>query len=104
MWNSLKGAAVSCVIFVLAACGQSPPPPSQPTGPSPASEAWLKQSNGFIEDYMMGQPSFAAQSGRHEFDGQLPDLSAHGIKREIARLHDAREQISGVDPAPLEPR
>jgi len=51
-----------------------------------------------------GQPSFAARQGRHEFDGQLPDLSAHGIKREIARLHDQREQISAVDPATLQPR
>jgi Bacterial protein of unknown function (DUF885) len=104
MWNSLKGAAVSCVIFVLAACGQSPPPQPQPKGPSPASEAWLKQSNAFIEDYLMAQPSFAAQSGRHEFDGQLPDLSAHGIKREIARLHDQHNQISAVDPTTLQPR
>jgi uncharacterized protein (DUF885 family) len=104
MWNSLKGAAVSCVIFGLTACGQSQPPPTQPKGPSPASEAWLKQSNAFIEDYLMAQPSFAAQAGRHEFDGQLPDLSAHGIKREIARLHDQRDQISAVDPNTLQPR
>jgi uncharacterized protein (DUF885 family) len=104
MWNSLKGAAVSCVIFGLTACGQSQPPPPQPKGPSPASEAWLKQSNAFIEDYLMAQPSFAAQAGRHEFDGQLPDLSAHGIKREIARLHDQRNQISAVDPNTLQPR
>ena len=53
---------------------------------------------------MQAQPSFAAQSGRHEFDGQLPDMSAHGIKREIARLHDQRDQIAAVDPKTLEPR
>jgi hypothetical protein len=53
---------------------------------------------------MLAQPAFAAQAGRHEFDGQLPDLSAHGIKREIARLHEAHDQITAVDPAALEPR
>ncbi len=53
---------------------------------------------------MRAQPFFAAQQGRHEFDGQLPDVSSHGLKREIARLHDARNQIAAVDPAPLEPR
>jgi uncharacterized protein (DUF885 family) len=53
---------------------------------------------------MLARPSFAVQAGRHEFDGQLPDLSAHGIKREIARLHDQRDQISAVDPKTLEPR
>ena len=54
---------------------------------------------------MQAQPAFAATSGRHgEFDGQLPDLSAHGIKREIARLHDQRDQIAAVDAKSLEPR
>jgi uncharacterized protein (DUF885 family) len=104
MWKSLEGAAISCVILVLAACGQSTPPPPKLKGPSPASAAWLKQSHAFIEDYMLAQPSFAAQAGRHEFDGQLPDLSSHGIKREIARLHDHRNEISAVDPNTLEPR
>ena len=99
------GAALSCVLlFVLTGCNQSTPPPPKPKAPSAASAAWLKQSNHFIEDYMLARPSFAVQAGRHEFDGQLPDLSAHGIKREIARLHDQRDQISAIDPAALEPR
>jgi uncharacterized protein (DUF885 family) len=108
MSKSLKAGAVSCVLLlVLAACNQSTPPPSlkpKPKSLSPASVAWLSQSNSFIQEYMLARPSFAVQAGRHEFDGQLPDLSAHGIKREIARLHDQREQISAVDPATLEPR
>jgi uncharacterized protein (DUF885 family) len=106
MLKTLKAGAVSsCVLLlVLTACNQSTPPPPKPKGPSPASAAWLKQSNHFIEDYMMARPSFAVQAGRHEFDGQLPDLSAHGLKREIARLHDQRDQISAVDPKTLEPR
>ena len=108
MSKSLKVGAASCVLLlVLAACNQSTPPPSpkpKPKNPSPASVAWLRQSNSFIEEYMLARPSFAVQAGRHEFDGQLPDLSAHGIKREIARLHDQRAQISAVDPATLEPR
>jgi len=99
------GAASSCLLLlVLTACNQSTPPPPKPKGASPASAAWLKQSNHLIEDYMMARPSFAVQAGRHEFDGQLPDLSAHGLKREIALLHDQREQISAVDPKTLEPR
>jgi Bacterial protein of unknown function (DUF885) len=106
MSKSLKvGAAFSCaVLLVVAACSQSTPPPPRAKGPSPASVAWLKQSNAFIEDYMLAQPAFAARAGRHQFDGQLPDVSAHGIKREIARLHYQREQISAVDPGTLEPR
>jgi hypothetical protein len=106
MWKSLaKGAALSGVLLlIVSACGPSPPPHPVPKGPSPASQAWLKAANAFVEDYMLAQPAFAVRSGRHDFDGQLADLSAHGIKREIARLHDEREQIAGVDPNGLEAR
>jgi uncharacterized protein (DUF885 family) len=106
MWKSLKaGAALSGLLFLaIAGCGQSPPPKTATKAISPASQAWNKLTAGFIEEYFRAQPFFAAQSGRHDFDGQLPDVSNHGIRREIARLHDARNQLAAVDPATLEPR
>jgi uncharacterized protein (DUF885 family) len=85
-------------------CNQSPPPKMLPKPPSQASQAWDKLTAGFIESYLEAQPFFAAQSGRHDFDGRLPDVSNHGIRREIARLHDQRDQLSAVDPKTLEPR
>jgi hypothetical protein len=98
-------AAVAGLLLVgMVGCDQTPhssAPAKKP--PSQASQQWMSIANGFMEDYLRAQPFFAAQSGRHEFDGQLPDFSSHGIKREIARLHDAREQIAAVDPAKLEP-
>jgi hypothetical protein len=106
MWKSLKvGAALSGVLFLgLPACNKSPPASVAPRGPSLASQQWNKLAAGFIQRYLVAQPFFAAQAGRHEFDGQLPDLSNHGIRREIARLHDERDQIAAVDPKTLEPR
>jgi uncharacterized protein (DUF885 family) len=106
MWKSLKvGAALSGVVFLgLTGCGQQPPAAGAPKGPSQASQEWDKLTAGFIQSYFDAQPFFAAQSGRHEFDGQLPDVSNHGIRREIARLHDERDQIAAVDPKTLEPR
>jgi hypothetical protein len=107
MWKSslTVGAALSGILCLgLAGCNQSPPASKAPRAPSQASQAWSRVASGFIESYMTARPSFAAQSGRHEFDGQLPDLSNHGIRREIARLHDERDQIAAVDPKPLEPR
>src|ERR1700723_7430 len=104
MWKSLQAGAACVLLLVVTACNQSTPTAPKPAGPSPASAAWLKLSSSFIQDYMQAQPFFAVQAGRHEFDGQLPDLSAHGIKREIARLHYQREQISAVDPNTLQPR
>ena len=105
MWNprTLSAALSALLLLALSACNQAPPP-AAPKGPSAASQKWQKTANSFIEDYMTNQPAFAAQAGRHEFDGKLPDLSAHGIKREIARLHDQHEQISAVDAAALTPR
>jgi len=106
MRKSLKaGAAMSVLLFVVVAgCNQAPPPSAAPKGPSLASQEWNKLTAGFIESYLAAQPFFAAQAGRHEFDGQLPDLSNHGIRREIARLHDQRDQIAAVDPKTLQPR
>jgi hypothetical protein len=106
MWKSLKvGAALSGVLFLgLTACNQSPPASVAPKGPSPASQGWNRLTASFMQSYFDARPFFAAQSGRHEFDGQLPDLSNHGIRREIARLHDERNQIAAVDPKTLEPR
>ena len=98
-----SAAVVGLLVLGVAGCGQAPPTASVKKPPSQASQQWSTIANGFVEDYLRAQPFFAAQSGRHEFDGSLPDFSSHGIKREIARLHDARTQIAAVDPAPLEP-
>jgi uncharacterized protein (DUF885 family) len=105
MWRSrtLSAALPAMLLLIVSACGQ-PPPPAAPKGPSAASQKWLKVANSFIDDYLNNQPTFAAQAGRHDFDGKLPDLSSHGIKREIARLHEQREQLSAVDAATLQPR
>jgi uncharacterized protein (DUF885 family) len=104
MAATLKALSLAAVIGLaaLSGCGQT----QQSSGtvqkpPSQASQQWQAIANGFVEDYFRAQPFFAAQAGRHEYDGQLPDLSVHGIKREISRLHDARAQITAVDPAPL---
>jgi hypothetical protein len=99
---------VSSILFValligMAGCNQGSSNTPAKRGPSQASIEWAKLTNGFVEEYFRAQPFFAAQAGKHDFDGQLPDVSAHGIKREIARLHDAREQLSAVDPATLQP-
>jgi len=106
MWKSLKvGATLSGVLFLgLVGCGQQQPASHAPKGPSLASQDWDKLTASFIQSYFDAQPFFAAQSGRHEYDGQLPDLSNHGLRREISRLHDERDQIAAVDPKTLEPR
>lgn len=99
------GMALSLALTIAAAgCGQQRHSTAAQHPPSAASQQWAAITAGFVEEYFRAQPFFAAQAGKHEFDGQLPDVSEHGIRREIARLHDARDQLAGVDPATLEPR
>ena len=52
---------------------------------------WDDFINEFIEEHLAAHPAFAVMQGRHEYDGILPDWSKAGIDREIARLHQARE-------------
>jgi Bacterial protein of unknown function (DUF885) len=87
-------------LFVLLGCSQQPPP----APPTPKAQLeWPKVSQNFIDGYFKGHPFMAAQAGRHEFDGKMPDLSSDGIKGEIARLHDARDVLNAIKPADLTP-
>ncbi|HEX4153082.1 MAG TPA: DUF885 domain-containing protein [Steroidobacteraceae bacterium] len=94
------------LLAFLAGCNQSSKSPRAPVErpPSQASLDWQEAANGFMQSYFAAQPFFAAQEGKHEYDGQLPDLSEHGLKREIARLHAERDRIAGIDPKPLLPK
>jgi hypothetical protein len=102
---SSKVSAAVCFAALLAGCNQSP----QSTAPvqrqpSQASKDWQRIAQDFVQSYFDAQPFFAAQAGKHQYDGQLPDVSAHGLKREISRLHDERNQLTAVDPSKLEPQ
>jgi len=107
--TSLHGFALTAAlaVAVLCACSGSsaPPPPAAPApaAAKPASSGWPEFSARFIEDYFHAQPFFAVQAGRHEFDGQMPDLSADGTATEIARLHRMRTAASAFDSAALAP-
>ena len=103
--SSKVGLAGAAVLLCVAGCNQSPQSKTPaPRPPSQASQQWRQTADGFVQSYFAAQPAFAAQEGKHEYDGQLPDVSAHGIKREIARLHDERDQLNAVDPSQLEPQ
>lgn len=66
--------------------------------PNPEWTAWLSR---YQEETFAARPMFAVNQGRHEFDGKLPDWSAEGIAREVARLTAAREQAAAFTDAML---
>jgi hypothetical protein len=108
MTFKIAGARVLCVAFVatvVVACGrQTAPvaPPAPAPDPHAATQAaWTQYAARFIEDYFKVDPFFAVQSGRHEFDGQMTDLSADGIAKKVEWLHKTRGEAAGFDPTAL---
>ena len=107
---ALRGVPrLALVLFFLcvgvAGCDRSPTTSrSGPTDTAAAANAaWPRFVEDFIEAYFVANPTFAVGSGRHEFDGKLPDWSAEGIAREIARLEGLRQRASAFEDAALLP-
>jgi predicted small lipoprotein YifL len=103
--NALRRGSLclsALALLSVAACGQkSPTEPAQapdaaevPATADAASKKadWAAFRDAFQEDTFAADPGFAVSQGRHEFDGQLPDWSADGIAKEIARLDGARSK------------
>ena len=55
--------------------------------PTPTPSGWAQFRDGFIESWFKIDPAYAVYEGRHDFDGQLPDWSAAGLKRQSEFLH-----------------
>jgi uncharacterized protein (DUF885 family) len=90
---------------ILCACARDQPKPAEvPSVPAPAGQkTWPEFVDAFIEARFTADPYFAVDSGRHEFDGQMPDWSRAALEADVAKL---REQLAGLDqfdPAVLEP-
>jgi hypothetical protein len=63
---------------------------------------WDRFVESFLDSYFEAQPVFAAGSGRHEYDGRLPDWSEESLAGEAERLRAERRRVEGFDPALLD--
>jgi hypothetical protein len=89
------------LLFCLAACS-APVPPAAPTAAVAApADPWPGFAARFLEEYFHANPFFAVQAGRHEFDGQMPDVSAAGIAAQVALLTRLRTQAQDIGTAGL---
>lgn len=61
---------------------------------APAGD-WAAFVNNFIEASLKANPGFAVAQGRHEYDGQITDLSQAAIDSEVARLKKAIADAEG---------
>jgi hypothetical protein len=89
-------AVCALAVVLLTACSRSPEPARHATEPpkTAVNVEWTKFVDEFVESYFAANPDFAVGAGRHEFDGQIRDLSAEGIAKEIARLEQARTRAA----------
>jgi hypothetical protein len=59
-----------------------------------AATDWASFVDQFLEAYFVTHPSLAVDTGRHEFDGQVPDWNAVSIHRQIGWLEQSRAKAS----------
>jgi hypothetical protein len=105
--------STALALALLAGCDRPPSP--QPGAQSPASAqdtasttaaangdaAWQPAVDGFVEQYFEFFPVFAANAGKHEFDGRLPDYGPESMRATIGWLHAQRDTIAAFpDAAP----
>ncbi|MDH5307827.1 MAG: DUF885 domain-containing protein, partial [Myxococcales bacterium] len=86
--------AISAIAIGLG-CGGA-----QTVRPDPGS-AWPDFADAFIDAYFEIEPSYAVWSGRHEFDGRLPDWSAAGVARSAHALRDWRGRALAFEASAL---
>src|SRR5512144_1155606 len=87
-------AVALLLLLPLAACEQASRSTPARLPPPAASTAWDAYVDEYLSAYFVAHPDVAVWAGRHEFDGRLPDWSATGIEREIARLHAQRNRAA----------
>lgn len=99
----LKRSCLLVTLILAAACSrESPPAPANASAAAQASQ-WDAFIDRFVEGSFQANPFFAVDSGRHDFDGKVPDWSAQGFANEIARLKAARAEAEAFPADALTP-
>jgi uncharacterized protein (DUF885 family) len=64
---------------------------------------WSAFVHAYEEGIFAAEPAFAAQEGRHDFDGKLPDWSAGGLAKHADWLHRQQNATQAFNSASLTP-
>jgi len=95
--------ALAVLAFAIAPLHASSAASTAAPAASHAASAWDGYVDRFLERHFQANPVFAVNAGRHEFDGRLPDFSAEALRREVARLKQARADIDAFDAGSMTP-
>jgi len=91
---------------ILAACAREQPKPAEAPSAdaAPATQkSWPEFVDAFIEARFKADPYFAVDSGRHEFDGQMPDWSRAALDANVAQLRQQLAELDRFDAAAFKP-
>jgi len=100
--RSIPVVALCAVVAASLAvgCTSQAPITRAASAPAPAVAAASENAaletavDGFIEGMFQHYPTFAANAGKHEFDGKLPDYSPAGLKADADWLHAQRARFA----------
>lgn len=106
MTRTALSIALALGLALAAGCDRQPSPDtSAPAATAPATPAANQDAafesavDAFLDGYFQRNPVFAANAGKHEYDGQLPDYSPDGLKATAQWLHAQRDRFAGfADP------
>jgi hypothetical protein len=97
-------ASAMALALAVGGCRVANSPDSGNAGATAQSNDWPSFVNNFIEATFKANPAFAVGQGRHEYDGQIADLSAAGITSEVDRLKKAIADAQGFTDDKLTPQ
>jgi hypothetical protein len=96
-------ATALAAALAVAGCKVSNAPESGTNQVAAVQGDWPAFVNTFIEASFRANPGFAVSQGRHEYDGQIADLSPAGISSEVDRLKKAIADAQGFTDDKLAP-
>ena len=104
MKRAYLAVSAAALALALGACKVSNAPGNQASSAAAAQTAdWPTFVNNFIEASFRADPGFAVSQGRHEFDGQIADLSPQAIAADNDRLKKAIADAQGFGDDKLTP-
>ena len=87
--RKLVTASAMALALLAAGCRVSNAPEGGSAAGAAQATDWSSFVNDFIEASFRANPGFAVSQGRHEFDGQIADLSPAAIQGQVERLKKA---------------
>jgi hypothetical protein len=100
--RSIHMITLCAVVTAALVAGCNREAPSVPAASAPAASVAVVNDNArletavndFIDGMFQHYPTFAANAGKHEFDGKLPDYSPAGLKTDADWLHAQRARFA----------